>query len=63
MSAYVTRRGWIDTFSRRSVSPAIVQIKDIIEFDLNGTPVDPEERRRCISSASFTAVFMKRAGM
>jgi HCOMODA/2-hydroxy-3-carboxy-muconic semialdehyde decarboxylase len=32
-------------FLSRSVSPAIVQIKDIIEFDLNGTPVDPEERR------------------
>ena len=28
-----------------SVSPAIVEIEDVIEFNLDGTPVDPEERR------------------
>ena len=28
-----------------SVSPAIVEIEDVVEFNLDGTPVDPEERR------------------
>lgn len=32
-------------FLARSVSPAIVEIDDVIEFNLDGTPVDPEERR------------------
>ncbi len=32
-------------FLARSVSPAIVEIEDVIEFNLDGTPVDPEERR------------------
>jgi HCOMODA/2-hydroxy-3-carboxy-muconic semialdehyde decarboxylase len=32
-------------FLARSVSPAIVEMGDIVEFNLDGTPVDPEERR------------------
>ena len=32
-------------FLAHSVSPAIVEIEDIIEFHLDGTPVNPEERR------------------
>lgn len=32
-------------FLARSVSPAIVDIPDVIEFNLDGTPVDKEERR------------------
>jgi len=32
-------------FLARSLSPAIVEIDDIIEFNLDGTPVDPNERR------------------
>ena len=28
-----------------SVSPAIVEMEDIVEFKLDGTPVNPEERR------------------
>lgn len=32
-------------FLAHSVSPAIVEIEDVIEFNLDGTPVDPEERR------------------
>jgi len=32
-------------FLARAVSPAIVEIEDIIELNLEGTPVDPEERR------------------
>ena len=32
-------------FLARAVSPAIVEKQDIIEFNLDGTPVDPEERR------------------
>ena len=32
-------------FLARSVSPAIVEVEDIVEFHLDGTPVDSEERR------------------
>ncbi|MGE3248199.1 MAG: class II aldolase/adducin family protein [Beijerinckiaceae bacterium] len=32
-------------FLARSVSPAIVEPEDVIEFHLDGTPVDKEERR------------------
>ncbi len=32
-------------FLARSVSPAIVEPEDIVEFHLDGTPVDSEERR------------------
>jgi HCOMODA/2-hydroxy-3-carboxy-muconic semialdehyde decarboxylase len=32
-------------FLARSVSPAIVEIDDVVEFNLDGTPVDPDERR------------------
>lgn len=32
-------------FLARSLSPAIVNVEDIVEFHLDGTPVDSEERR------------------
>ena len=32
-------------FLARSVSPAIVEIDDVVEFNLDGTAVDPDERR------------------
>jgi ribulose-5-phosphate 4-epimerase/fuculose-1-phosphate aldolase len=32
-------------FLARSISPAIAEVEDIIEFNLDGTPVDPGERR------------------
>jgi HCOMODA/2-hydroxy-3-carboxy-muconic semialdehyde decarboxylase len=32
-------------FLARSISPAIAGVEDIIEFNLDGTPVDPGERR------------------
>jgi len=32
-------------FLAHSISPAIVEVEDIIEFNLDGTPVDPAERR------------------
>jgi HCOMODA/2-hydroxy-3-carboxy-muconic semialdehyde decarboxylase len=32
-------------FLSRSLSPALVDIGDVIEFHLDGTPVDPDERR------------------
>jgi len=32
-------------FLSRSLSPALVEIDDVIEFNLDGTPVDPNEKR------------------
>jgi len=32
-------------FLARSISPAIAGVKDVFEFNLDGTPVDPAERR------------------
>lgn len=32
-------------FLARSLSPAIVNVEDIVEFHLDGTPIDSEERR------------------
>jgi len=32
-------------FLARSLSPALVDVDDVIEFHLDGTPVNPEERR------------------
>lgn len=32
-------------FLARSVSPAIVELDDVIEFNLDGSPIDPKERR------------------
>ena len=32
-------------FLARSLSPAIVEEEDIVEFHLDGTPVDPNEKR------------------
>jgi len=32
-------------FLARSLSPALVEVDDVIEFNLDGTPVDPNEKR------------------
>jgi ribulose-5-phosphate 4-epimerase/fuculose-1-phosphate aldolase len=48
-------------FLSRSLSPAQVDVDDVIEFNLDGTPVDPNERRPlCLERFIHGGVYEKR---